>query len=572
MTRKQENFEVHACRDGRWTIESTEASQPEAEAYARKVLAKTGVTGVRVIREVARGSTSRESVVFEQTRETGGSGKIFVNDIDEAPPCDSADELYAGQGRLTINRLFRAYLDKQGVTATEVMHDFRELRRLMDTDTLIASGVGKASVLQAKSLKEGDASTRRDALYAMLNEVSTRARTASEMKLPAIRKDGFDAAISAVIATAAPDKCDFLLRVIVSRELVQQRSFFGKLAQTMDWTEPATEPRALALADTFVSDILANSETLQDLLGTQSCLGDALSALVDLAKGSRQPQEAEHPLDSPEGLADRLNALLGRDALPDSRMVLVDRMRRQLEGKNPLARGEPEQEQETFRGLIDKLMPNGELFGGSAIAEALTHRQARMLNKGGVAGLKEATGSLLPTLVDPVRKATYLLSLSESRLAPTIGDEIVSQIDALFVQPQSVRQIIRDNRPPNKKMAAVTAVYHKIKGSNLDDGLKTRVTARLDELLASYIVDDHILDKIDDPGRPLHVRAFMLLTMCTPEVLPEGKASHLARQIIVKHLRRPNFETELVAQVAPAEKDRVLRDFHVQLYRCGFMQ
>jgi len=572
MSRKQENFEVHACRDGRWTIESTEASQPEAEAYARKVLARTGVTGVRVIREVARGNTSRESVVFEQIRETGGSGKIFVNDIDEAPACECADDLYVGQGRLTINRLFRAYLDKQGVTATEVMHDFRELRRLMDADTLIASGIGKASVLQAKNFKGMDAAARRDALFAMLNEVSSRARAASELKLPTIRKDGFDAATSAVIATAAPDQRNFLLRVVVSRELVQQRSFFGKLAQTMDWTEAATEPSALDLADIFVSDILANSETLQDLLGMQSCLADALSALVDLAKGSREPRDAENPLDSPEGLVDRLNTLLGRNALPESRIMLIDRMRRQLEGKNPLTRGEPEHEHEAFRGLIDKLIPNGEVFGGSAIAEALTHRQARMLNKGGVAGLKEAAASLLPALADPVRKATYLLSLSESRLAPTVGDEIVSQIEGLFVQPQSVRQIIRDDRPPNKKMAAVTAVYHKIKGSHLDDSLKTRVTARLDELLASYIIDDHILDKIDDPGRPLHVRAFMLLTMCTPEVLPEGKASHLARQIIVKHLRRPNFETELVAQVAPAEKDRVLRDFHVQLYRCGFMQ
>ena len=108
MSRKNESFEVHACRDGRWTIETTTASQPDAEAIARKSLTKMGVSGVRVIREVARGDTAREKVVFEQTRELSDSGKIFVNDVDEAPYCETVEEIYAGRGRQTINRLFRA--------------------------------------------------------------------------------------------------------------------------------------------------------------------------------------------------------------------------------------------------------------------------------------------------------------------------------------------------------------------------------------------------------------------------------------------------------------------------------
>ena len=120
-------------------------------------------------------------------------------------------------------------------------------------------------------------------------------------------------------------------------------------------------------------------------------------------------------------------------------------------------------------------------------------------------------------------------------------------------------------------MQTITAVFHKVRESTLEDGLKYRITGRLDELLASYIVDDRILERVDDPSRPLHVRAFMLLAMCTPEMLPEGKASQLARKIVVKHLKRPNFEGELVAAAQVQEKERILRDFHVQLYRCGFM-
>ena len=112
MVGKQETFEVHACREDRWQIDTTAATQADAEAAARKILGRPGVTGVRVIREIAQGGTARENVVFEQTRQIGGGGKIFVNEIDEAPFCEAAGELYVGSGRQTINRLFRAYLDK----------------------------------------------------------------------------------------------------------------------------------------------------------------------------------------------------------------------------------------------------------------------------------------------------------------------------------------------------------------------------------------------------------------------------------------------------------------------------
>ena len=63
----------------------------------------------------------------------------------------------------------------------------------------------------------------------------------------------------------------------------------------------------------------------------------------------------------------------------------------------------------------------------------------------------------------------------------------------------------------------------------------------------------------------------MLVSMVQPEMLPKGKASNLAREIIVNHLKRPNFESELVSQIPdPKEQANTLRKFHEQLHRCGF--
>ena len=571
MATKVEIFEIHLERDGQWRIDSSAHSQPEAEDLAKKVLNRQGVTGVRVIKETTRGSTAREQVVFEKTK-SGGSDKILVGEVDSAPLCEDADALFGSDGRQVLNRLFRSYLDKNGVTASEVMHEFRELRRLMDADTLIMSGVGKVASLQAKAYPQaGDTAARRGALFGFLDALSDRARTAAAKTLPTIARDGYEAVVDKLSALTDDEDCAYLIRVAIARELVQQRSYFGKLSQAVAWATPSESRLGREAADIYISDTLCNGETLQDLLGPQNNLADALGALIELAHGSFDAAAEGKPDDAPEATAGRLTELFASGALPESKIVLVDRIRRQMEGKSTLSR-EDGGEEEALKGLIDRLMPVDSLLGGGQMAEALTHRQSRIINRGGVNGLREATGRLLPTFGDPVRKAAYLISLSESSLAQIIGDEIATQLEGLFVRPDSVKQIIRDNRPPNKKMQTVTAVYHKFRNSSLDDTLKTRIINRLDHLLARYITEDKILDKLDDPSRPLHVRAFMLLSMCSPDMLPEGEASKLARAIVVKHLRRKNFESELVAHVPGPERERVLRDFHVQLYRCGFMQ
>lgn len=571
MITKVEIFEVHLQRDGQWRIDTSAHSQSEAEELAKKALNRQGVAGVRVIKETTRGSTAREQVVFEKTK-SGGTDKILVGEVETAPLCEDADALFGTDGRQVLNRLFRSYLDKNGVTACEVMHEFRELRRLMDADTLIMSGVGKVASLQAKAYPQaGDAGARRDALFGFLDTLSERARTAAARTLPTIAKDGYGAVVDKLSAMGDDEDCAYLIRVAIARELVQQRSYFGKLSQAVDWAAPSESSLGREAADIYISDTLCNGETLQDLLGPQNSLSDALGALIELAHGSFGPAADGKPEDAPETLVGRLTELFSSGALPESTVVLVDRIRRQMEGKATLAR-EDGAEEEALKGLVDRLIPADDLLGGGPMAEALTHRQSRIINRGGANGLREATGRLLPTFGEPVRKAAYLISLSESSLAQIIGDEITMQLEGLFVQPDSVKQIIRDNRPPNKKMQTVTAVYHKFRNSSLDDTLKTRIINRLDHLLARYITEDKILDKLDDPSRPLHVRAFMLLSMCSPDMLPEGEASKLARAIVVKHLRRKNFENELVAQVPGPEKERVLRDFHVQLYRCGFMQ
>jgi hypothetical protein len=567
-------YEILTQRDGNWQIEAVAAKKDDSESIARQMLGRPGVTGVKVVRETGRAISQIKAsdVIFERMKAAGGGDKVFVNEIDEAPDCESPADLMGADGRMTVNRLFRSYLDKNNITASEVMHSYKELKRAMDADTLVPSAIAKVAQLQSRD-SDVSSNERRDILFGFVNEITERARKAEAKKLPRIRAEGFDSAFTKLCDIADGDEFDYLLRVTVTKELLDNRNWWGKLVQTVEWADPAEDPRALGALDGFLSDTLANNSVLQDLMGQQEDLGSALINMIALGSGQMDIGAPEdHPDESVEKTAAQLNKLLGAGKIPDSRNMLMDRIRRQLMGKGALSKGQEDGERERFKDILDRLVSREEILGGPDMAEAVTERQSRILNKGGMAGLREATGRVIPALGEPARKANYLLSLHESKLGKgELADEIQNHLNTLFMRPDSVHRIVRDDLPPNRKMEQVTSAFYRIQNSTLPESRKEQLMGHLDELLASYIVDGQILQKIDNPDRPLHIRAFMLVNMCQPQMLPKGKASDLARQIIIDSLKQPNFETELVSQIEDeAEKGRVLRQFHEQLHKCGF--
>ena len=88
---RKESFEVHCLKENRWVIETSISNQTEAEAYARKLLEKKDILGVKVVREREGKSSSSESIVFTKLKEKKEE-KITIGQIDSAPVCQTAGE------------------------------------------------------------------------------------------------------------------------------------------------------------------------------------------------------------------------------------------------------------------------------------------------------------------------------------------------------------------------------------------------------------------------------------------------------------------------------------------------
>ncbi len=573
---RKESFEVHCLKDNRWVIETSIPSQTEAEAYARKLLEKKEIMGVKVVREREGRASSTEAIVFTKVKEKKEE-KISVQQIDNSPICLSAADCVALPSRMALNRLFRMYLDKQNLTPIEILHNYREIKRVQDSDSLMTSAVGQLATLQAATGTGGTVIQRRDAIYGFLGEITRRAKDVETLQLPSIKQLGVDQTIAKIAPRAGddPENATFLFRVAVSRELIDIRSYLGKLDRTLMWVEDSQDDEAARRLDEFVCDVLGTSSVIQDLLGEQPSLMAAITKLLDLAQGK---WEAPPPGagGGPQGEEDRMakiGRLIAGGRLPDCGRVLIERVRLQLSGSNPLVRADPEQEVPSFRNLLDRLVPDGDqIFGGTDMVDALVQRKMRILNRGGAGGFRAAAAWICMVMLNPVRKARFLVALTQTPTGQQFPEETFGLIDDVLVKVESISDIVKARLPPNEKMAGITLVWNEIRKAPLPLEHVERICTRLDDLLVHYVKSERILEKIDDPARPLRMRTMMLMKMCLPTSLPPGKASNLAREIIVGMLKRQNFESEVVADITdPAEKARAQRDLFVLMRQAGFM-
>ncbi len=561
---RSKTFDIQASRKGRWTIEQTADDQASAEAAAKALFGK--LKDIEAVRVVQDGKDDK--VLFEQ-KKPEGKAPMVVPQIEEAPLCAHPDDLNGAQARKAMNKLFRPYLDKALLTPTEIMHNGREMKRILDFESIVQTAIARVAGVQ-KGPEGDDAKKRSDVLWKLSDAVSRRASEADKLKFPAIKEVGFDAAVKTVAASAKPEELKFMLRCLLSRELSQMRSWYGKLIQLLEWCNTAREAAGLSLLDDFISDTLASASLVTDIIGQQPNLASAVIKLIDVADGEYKPSKTQSA--EMASMEELLCKLLKAGRLPASREFLLERVASELRSQSPLSKRDAEGEFERYDEVLGRvLLPTG-VAGGTEMAEALVQRAANYLKVGGAPGHRDAVAWMMLRGPSPLASAHLLLVLMRSRLAAGLETVPTSQLKTLFGEVADVARLVARPGNPMSHMRGVTSLHRAIaKSAELSPDVAGAVKSRLDDLLYDYVVKGKIIEQMDNPERKLHMRAFLLMKMCMPDVLPDGKAIAVAREAVVTHLRRPNFEVELVAGIAdPAEQKKIILQCHQMMKAGGF--
>jgi hypothetical protein len=447
-------YEVAARRGGRWIIDCLARNESEARTRADELYRDETIEAVRVVRARFGGDgTSFESVLLEQERpKRQGAPPVHIAAApSEAAWCESLDDFYGRASRHAIARLLRNFLDRNGITPTELLHHQRYMRILERQENLQTQAVQRMAALQAKA-RGTEPRARADAIDRFVADAGARARDAlASRAAPRLGEEGIEPLIAAIaqFVTSEADQA-FYLRFAISVAWETNHGPAEKLAAVAKWAGAAAMP--VALVDELAAGLLGAASLIQEVLGAQSHLAAALGTLADLALG----RAVEKMPPALEPFAEPFRA----GSLPETRHVLVERIERELASEKPLSRDDAQTQRRQFETLLDKLVDATGIFaGGPAMIEAIARRSRRLGIVGGVDSMRFRAETASGRLEEVFARAADLASERQQR---AIATYLVALVDEVGQEPSAARSL----RP-------------KITGLAFPDALKTAILARI---------------------------------------------------------------------------------------------
>lgn len=420
-------FDVQTRLEGRWTTENLHASRSQALAQAEALVGKGEHEAVRVIAESERAGVE---TIFEQDLGVLQEKPVQVVAVDTAAPCADLDAFYGFESRRTIGRVMRHYLDREGVTALELVFDSARLMMLERDDRLFPSAVQRVAAIQAKR-GDGSQVERSDALYRFVEQAKEHARdtVGADQIADVLATDGLDAGITAARAQNGGGRLfDFALARVSARH----GDWAAKLGALADLADGAADADALGALDAAVAELLDGAEAVGDLLGGAADLGEATRTLVRLATG----RAADTRGASAHFLA--VNALFGNQSVPLSRGVMYERVAGNLRGTRSLTRDNTDAD--SLALLVRDCTEEAGLCGGPAVSGAIV-RRARLALRDGVDDLDYADAldrvvGLLPHVLvrlgfvlDMAADAGWTDDDSAMTMAEEAFDRVLEQIE-----------------------------------------------------------------------------------------------------------------------------------------------
>ncbi|TAL01824.1 MAG: hypothetical protein EPO08_09040 [Rhodospirillaceae bacterium] len=561
-------YEVQIYDKGHWAINELMPSEESARQKAKDLLALKHIVGVRIVKESHFASDSRrETEIFKEMKQAEKDDDLSVQPIDSAPVCDRITDYYKTAARVTIGRLFSKYVEKFELTPLELLHSASNLKRIINLDTLVPSAVDKVAALQARTTGE-DTRKRREVLFAAIDTLAKRAREAEGKPVAELKGSTLDAVLARIDAKVAdPDERQFLANMALVKVSLNWQGWIGKISGLLPLARSEQDERSLAMVDEMMADILMARTVIKDVIGISKHMGDGIMRVLDLIHGKCVPTKF-----AAVELVSLLNTLFAEDKLPRSKAALFDRVARDLKGPVRLTSSEEiGPDKDFFVTLLDRLVTDHGVIGGSLIANGLAERWARMNNVGGVTGRKKAIEGICGLVKSGKHKFVYLLSLYDNKAEAEVRGSIEVHIRALVQQFDTIRKVAPEARTEKTRLQETAAIQRLVLDSLLEDRFKIPLANAFDALVSEYIISENVIQRLDDSKLSFRDRALRLVSFASSGVLTVGKATAITRDAVVNYLRRKDFITEFTDGIAdPADKEKAIKDFYTLLARTGF--
>ncbi len=367
------SFEILLQSQGRWIIDCLMDREADAVQRARALLAQGRGEAVKVVRHRSGpgGTEVKREVLHERRAAAKDAAFRIPAEPDAAPVCESLAELRGLAGRMTLATLFRRSLVEQRITPSELLYDWRYLRRLHDDNRVLAAAIHKVA---AKQAGDGSVAQRRACLEALVEEGIRRTRDlhGHKSKLPILQDSDVEAASGIIVERFGTEAHDEVFLLAVCERLAPLPNLSAKLDMLLRLIAGAGERALETLLEGPLADCLGFPEVVSEIFPESRRLADFLDHLIDFLKGNSLAATTSPQLKA-------IGYLMEAGRAPSCRFVLLDRLQRELAGPAPLDANEPKNEARCLETLRRALkLGDGGWLGGDATRTALESRRRRL--------------------------------------------------------------------------------------------------------------------------------------------------------------------------------------------------
>ncbi len=465
-----------------------------------------------------------------------------VGTLDEAELCANLAEYHGWQARMVLGVALRSYLDPLFLTPTEILHHAKALKTLLEHGQMVESAAAKIATVQAR-LPGQDQKSRRLALQAAIDETWGKARLA-QVAFASVPKgrSAIDSVLAAAAGKSPTGDAGYDVRVALSLELYEIKSWSGKLDRLLELHQWDKDDRLSDAVDGMIGDVLSSVAAGFELFGNGLLPGTLLVTLCDLLFG-RVSMEAMGP--SRLGV---LNALFRQGKLPQARMAVLDRIRRQMKAPQPLGRGAFDQEAEILKTLVGHLLTRGGLTGGAAMADAMTVRYSRRLEQGGASAYRRAIVGMGEGQGDLICRIHYLTAVSGVAAADKHLGEIAATLEASVGNELLIENMLVQTPDTALLEQGLSAALAAIRNSALPDEVRARIAAKAERAVDDYAKSGRLAARLKQIEPVLRRRTIRLAEIACSGLIRDDGALPLMRQHILEIVRQPQFQADLAAQ------------------------
>lgn len=534
-----------------WSLQMATEDRAQAVQMAEDLLADKLAAAVRVTKETLDPDTMAFNSVTVLTRGVPEAPrKRAVAEEDIGPRCATPQDMYAPAAREVIGRVLEDWLNRQGVTAFELLH------RPDLAEKLEASGVELQHAIQKVAVPESQAVGQ--PVHDLVRHYQKLAERTIERLLLAGRRDQFPDLENHSLADLAhrlagqPERA-FIMGGVVARALTGVRGGRARVDRLMDLAERAPlegPPHAMVMVaiEQVMCEMFAARTNLADVLGPALDQGASLAAVVRMVAPREVTalinQDARLALHVPvvEGPAARLGERVAAGQFPLLSAALARMVVRELMSPRRLRPNDAAGEIDILRTLAMTLTATaGRLLTLEEVQTAFNERSKALVTADFVAAYVKSCTTVLCEAEALTRLCENVTGMANKRAAARWLSACVGSLRF------EVEMRTASDQTAAQKLGVLAALGRAVRGCGLTDRDEAEIVAAIGSVGGSVEAEARITTLLARSPAPLPQKLAVLLRMAAGETAPAGPAADRAKAEAVKLFRAPGNRAALAA-------------------------